>query len=497
VLRLAAITITLIVSLVLGPTLSKSEELGTFGVWRAWTGNLLGGGISCNVHGSPNLILHDGFQQHLLINVGFSSSARSKENDYFDGLVFMADPKFEFFAQVDDKQRFPLVNDPPNEFTSGIQLADPALNAQFANALRNGDLLVIDGVAIPKAHMQVYWRLAGLSEALDRARQACGLPLLPATGYVANPNVSLPWATGELKMLAIGIPGFLVLMAIIIWGGSAFLRAIDESLAARERAVPSRAGADPPPADPPRAPERRTAAPAGATFRIEPRAERIEHPIAQGPAPSPVEEAHGSPLPEPTAEAHETPRDPPALPVVTRSSPPPDTPRSVPAAVMPPAQGLALKLKRSQKRSFTGTPIYMLDARIDASAEVRAHIAKHRLGGRVVYESSSREKHREAALGHLAESEDGQPGFFAPAGEQAKGVAKSFWSLGRAAVSATRAALSLRITVDSLLSGEHVECNSLEELLDAEQQIKEAALNLKDLLGAVATFDGREDVIEL
>jgi hypothetical protein len=71
------------------------------------------------------------------------------------------------------------------------------------------------------------------------------------------------------------------------------------------------------------------------------------------------------------------------------------------------------------------------------------------------------------------------------------------YRLGRASVSAAMAALSLRITVDSLIRGVHVECNSMDELLAAEKAIREAASNLKAYLDTAATFDGREEVIEL
>jgi hypothetical protein len=46
---------------------------------------------------------------------------------------------------------------------------------------------------------------------------------------------------------------------------------------------------------------------------------------------------------------------------------------------MPPAQGMALKLKRSQKQSTLGAVIYVLDARMGISADVRQYIYTHRL----------------------------------------------------------------------------------------------------------------------
>jgi hypothetical protein len=175
------------------------------------------------------------------------------------------------------------------------------------------------------------------------------------------------------------------------------------------------------------------------------------------------------------------------LPVSAATAPNP------PSYDLPPGQPIALKLKRTQKPGFNSL-IYMLDARIDVSAEVRALIAKHNLGSRVIYESSDRQKHAENVQAHLADSHS-QTSLFAPPSEQVKGAAKTFWKLGRAAVSAARAALALRVTVNSLLSGVHVECKSMEELLEAEDAFREAKVNLEGYIAAAQTFDGREEII--
>ena len=69
--------------------------------------------------------------------------------------------------------------------------------------------------------------------------------------------------------------------------------------------------------------------------------------------------------------------------------------------------------------------------------------------------------------------------------------------MGRAGVSAAAAALSLRVTIDSLMSGVHVECKNMDELLEAERAIREAAQNLRAYLDVARTFDGREEIVEL
>jgi hypothetical protein len=143
-----------------------------------------------------------------------------------------------------------------------------------------------------------------------------------------------------------------------------------------------------------------------------------------------------------------------------------------------------------------GKIIFVLDARIGLNAEEYALVKKYRLGSFVVYDSQARERHREATREHLETTREHSPlsgGMTA----QLLGLGKTFYRLGRASVSATMTALSLRITVDSLIRGVHVECDSMDELLGAERAIREAATNLKGYLEEAATFDGREEVVEL
>jgi hypothetical protein len=138
----------------------------------------------------------------------------------------------------------------------------------------------------------------------------------------------------------------------------------------------------------------------------------------------------------------------------------------------------------------------MLDALIGLNAEQHALIKKYRLGSFVVYDSQARERHREATKEHLETTRE-HPPLSGGMTSQLLGLGKTFYRLGRASVSATMAALSLRITIESLIRGVHVECDSMDELLEAERAIKEAATNLKGYLEEAATFDGREEIVEL
>jgi len=159
------------------------------------------------------------------------------------------------------------------------------------------------------------------------------------------------------------------------------------------------------------------------------------------------------------------------------------------------ADRMCLKLKRSQRSSTFGKPLFVLNARMEVTVEEAELVRKYRLGDDVIYESSSRQRHKEATLAHL-EMTKGGPGFTDSTKNQLLGAGSTLYRLARASVSATAAALSLRITVISLMSGVHIECKSMGELLAAENAIVEAAQNLRSYLDTAATFDGREEIIE-
>lgn len=169
-------------------------------------------------------------------------------------------------------------------------------------------------------------------------------------------------------------------------------------------------------------------------------------------------------------------------------------PPADPLQTVDPLEGMVLKIKRSTKDGVLGRVIYIIDARLDASAAIRSTIAKHRLGSRVIYESDARQEHRAAARQHIEDSRS-DTGVLAPPADHAKAVGKTLWKLGRAAVSATRAALSLQITVDKLLSGVHIECKDLDELGEAEDALVAAKSNLEGYIARLGTFDGREEIL--
>ena len=153
---------------------------------------------------------------------------------------------------------------------------------------------------------------------------------------------------------------------------------------------------------------------------------------------------------------------------------------------------MQLKLKRSQRSGgiMGGKVLFALDARADLSAEEQGLVKKYGLGKLVVYDSEARKKHQGAAYGHFDNAAS------APLIGTGGSAVRSLWSNARGLASAAIMALSLRVTVDSLISGQHIECKDLDELLGAEEAIRDACGNLKAYLETALTFDGREEVVE-
>ena len=146
---------------------------------------------------------------------------------------------------------------------------------------------------------------------------------------------------------------------------------------------------------------------------------------------------------------------------------------------------MQLKLKRSQRAGgmLGGKVIFGLDARADLTADEQGLVKKYALGKLVVYDSEARKKSTEAAYGHFDEAANSSLG-------------RSLWKNARGIASAAMMAITLRVTVDSLVGGQHIECKDLDELLGAEAAILDACKSLKAYLETALTFDGREEVFE-
>lgn len=139
---------------------------------------------------------------------------------------------------------------------------------------------------------------------------------------------------------------------------------------------------------------------------------------------------------------------------------------------------MRLKLSRSQKSGgiVSKKVIFILNAKADYSNEEQANIKKYSLGSQAIYNSQSSRRHLDSAAANTTRG---------TAGGALKGLA-----------SMAMAKMSLNVSIESLAKGHQIECQSLDELLSAEEAIREACENLKGYLAVADTFDGREEVIE-
>jgi hypothetical protein len=131
---------------------------------------------------------------------------------------------------------------------------------------------------------------------------------------------------------------------------------------------------------------------------------------------------------------------------------------------------MQLKVRRGQKSGMTGKVIFTLDVLIGLSNEERTLVDKYKLWNELAYSHASAEAHAEAAQG---------------------GSVKALGAL------MLDRALKKQLTVKHLVSGEHVECKDLGELLAVEEQIRIACANVKRYLDVATSFDGREEVTEV
>ena len=130
-------------------------------------------------------------------------------------------------------------------------------------------------------------------------------------------------------------------------------------------------------------------------------------------------------------------------------------------------------IKRGQRQGgmLGGKTIFILGIRAQYTDEERANINKYNLGGEVIYDSK-------AAQGHY---------------ENAAAAPTLLRSLGYAAL----AKMNLSVSVASLQRGHSIECKDFVELLECEEALVNACKNLRTLIAAATTFDGREIVVDL
>ena len=153
-----------------------------------------------------------------------------------------------------------------------------------------------------------------------------------------------------------------------------------------------------------------------------------------------------------------------------------------------------LLIRRSQRNDgwLWDSILFVLDARLALDAEEEDLFHKYNLGPTVVYDSDAYSQHSDATYQHFNEAT--KVPIWNPSWTE---IANSLWNnlagLGHSAMKA----LSLRITLGDLVAGTHIECEDLQPILIAENQIKQAVHYLADYLQTALTFDGRDDLHEI
>jgi hypothetical protein len=139
---------------------------------------------------------------------------------------------------------------------------------------------------------------------------------------------------------------------------------------------------------------------------------------------------------------------------------------------------MQLKIKRSQRDGglVSKNVVFCLDARVEFTPEELRSLTRYKLHKQVIYNSEASQKHLAKAGMSMATG-------------NALGSVKALGSLAFAA-------MNLNISISSLQKGQHIECKSMDELLQAEDAILTACQNLKAYLETAATFDGREILVD-
>ena len=125
---------------------------------------------------------------------------------------------------------------------------------------------------------------------------------------------------------------------------------------------------------------------------------------------------------------------------------------------------MKLLLRRDQRSSLLGKAVFVLEVRAQLTDEERRSISTYKFGKALLY-----------SRGEITDPGSGL--------------------LGLASRLAFHAA-NISVTVDDLANGKRIECKDILEMLAVQEQLKEAAANLKAILEAASHFGG-EEVIEL
>ena len=158
---------------------------------------------------------------------------------------------------------------------------------------------------------------------------------------------------------------------------------------------------------------------------------------------------------------------------------------------------MQLKLQRSQREGgvMSKSVIFCLDARVEFNHDEAANLKRYKMLNQVIYTSEDAKKASEGSAAAAAQARGNR--YSANSVDDLLFSASAGIGSGlKAAALGALSAMKLRITVDSLQRGQHIECKSLDELLGAEAAVIEACKNLRVYLDTAATFDGREVLID-
>jgi hypothetical protein len=125
---------------------------------------------------------------------------------------------------------------------------------------------------------------------------------------------------------------------------------------------------------------------------------------------------------------------------------------------------MKLLLRRGQRGSVMGmgNPVFMLDVRAELTPQEQQYIDRYKLGKTVLY-----------SRGAIVDEGSGL--------------------LGLASRLAFKA-MNISVSVDDLAGGKRIECKDIIEMIEAEEQIKQAAITFKSVLDTAAHFGGEEVV---
>ena len=148
---------------------------------------------------------------------------------------------------------------------------------------------------------------------------------------------------------------------------------------------------------------------------------------------------------------------------------------------------MLLKLRRSQRMGgiIKDKVVFELDARSELTPEETELVNRYGLGATVIYDSETRRKLSASSSAHGA-----------VAGASGADAATRVHSGIAAIATAAMAIFTLRITVASLTRGQHIDCKTLEEVMGAEEALREACAVLRGYLNTASLFNGAEVLME-